>query len=193
MGEEYNQDRKKSFLINYSWISIIFIVLGGIFVTIAIIFQLIPLDPRTITVRINGILQPANQETVRIFRLIFLLTFGIVGCVSLIVAGIILIRRRNRQQFIKSVKENGTSIIAEVTDYIPTAVRVNRRRLMRLYCSYTDAKGNVYIFKSDILRLNPIPYLKDGKVKVYYEWDNKKRYFVDIDESVGVGANVFEL
>jgi hypothetical protein len=50
--------------------------------------------------------------------------------------------------------------------------------------------GTTYIFTSQPLRSNPLPFLKNKTVTVYYEFDQMKKYFVDIDGSV---ENVVEL
>ena len=63
-------------------------------------------------------------------------------------------------------------------------MRVNGRALGRLLCVHTERERTTYIFKSPLLRMNPMVCLPGGNVKVYYDDENMKNYFVDIDGSV---------
>ena len=80
-------------------------------------------------------------------------------------------------------KEQGIKMSAEVIDFQGTARTVNNNRLTRLTCT-AKINGTDYIFKSQPLRLNPVPFLKNGLVDVYYDLGNMKRYFIDVDGSV---------
>lgn len=49
---------------------------------------------------------------------------------------------------------------------------------------YKDNNGQEHAFNSPPLWMFSIPYLRDGKVKVYHKHSNINNYFVDIDGSI---------
>lgn len=190
---EYNEGKQKSFLQSFAWVGIMLLVLGSVFLGVAVVMQLVPLNPENMSIYSNGLRQPSTKETVRTFRLIFLLVFGILGLGMAIAGSIVAGRARAQRRLACRLKEEGVCLTAEVAGISPSAVRVNYRSLVRVRCSYTDFGGRTYIFKSGLLRMDPMPYLPQGYVNVYHERDNISRYFVDIDGSVGLGTRVVEL
>ena len=78
--------KQKSFLQSFRWVGIMLLAMGAAFLIVALVMQLVPIDPASMHIYSNGIPQPATEETVRIFRLIFLLVFGIIG-LGLAIAG----------------------------------------------------------------------------------------------------------
>ena len=114
---------------------------------------------------------------------IFLLVFGIMGIIFLIPGIICLvyeITKRNRQ---KKLLENGNYVTAEFFDVeMNYSINVNSRHPYIARFRYQDAQGNVHIFKSRNLFINPETMMKDNMVKVYVDGENYKYYYVDIDE-----------
>lgn len=187
------ESKPKSFLQSFTWIATALMIMGGVFLAIAIVIQLIPLNPEHITVNIDGVRQTSTEETLDMFRWIFLLSFGIPGSIMLVAGGIVAGQKVLRDKRDQRLKEDGVRVTAEVTGFENSFLRVNHQRLPRLQCAYKTLDGKTYIFKSRLLRLDPSAYLKDSKVQVYYDKDNMKRYFVDVDGSVGVGEKVIEV
>lgn len=189
----YKAGRQKSFLQNFLWVSMLLLALGAIFLGIAVLIQLIPLAPESVSVYANGVLQPSTEETVRTFRFIFLLVFGSLGAAMILIAGIAALHNILRGRLARRLKTEGVMVTAGIVGYAPSAIYVNRRSLMRLRCAYAAPDGKTYIFKSGFLRMDPAPYLNTGQITVYYDPGNVRRYFVDVDGSAGAGSQVVEL
>ncbi|MBP1039635.1 hypothetical protein I6N95_01310 [Vagococcus sp. BWB3-3] len=184
---EYQQ---KSFLQSFRWVSFFLMAFGLVFICVGLIMQVVRIGPENFNSYVNGVRQPYTESGVKLFRLVFLLAFGGVGLITLTIGTIILWRFQHKKRLFRRLKDEGVKIVAEVVEYSPSAVTVNRRHLMRLLCSYTTTNGQHYLFKSGLLRRDPGPYLTDDQVTIYYDRENMKRYFVDIDGSVG---KVYEL
>lgn len=185
--------RQQTFMQSLHWTGYILLLMGFIFLCVAVVIQLVPLSPENMSTYVNGVRQPTTEHSVNTFRLVFLLTFGLIGLILAIVGGVITHRRIKRRRNAAQLKENGVRLIAQAVDYESSNVNINNRNLVRLCCAYTDFSGKTFIFKSDLLRMDPWPYLDEGKVTVYHDRDNMSRYFVDIDGSVGLGSKVVEL
>jgi len=185
--------KQKSFLMSFSWVAVMLMGMGLLFLSLAVVMQLVPISFEDISTTANGVPQPTAANSVSAFRLAFLLAFGIPSLMLLSAGGIVggcIAARKKRAKWLKT---EGRCVSAQITECTPTNIRVNYRYLMRLKCAYTAPGGITYIFKSGTLRMDPMPYLTQGEVKVYYDRDNIKRYFVDVDGSVGVGSRVIEL
>ena len=190
---QYSGVRKRSFLQSFRWVGVMLLAMGVVFLIVAVVMQFVAVNPENINVYHNGVRRPPTQETVRIFRLIFLSVFGSFSAALIIAGGIVFGRATARRRRADHLKESGRRVTADVTDCVHSAVHVNSRYLMRLRCSYTGSDGVTYIFKSGLLNTNPMPYLPQGQVTVYHDRDNIARYFVDVDGSVGLGTRVVEL
>lgn len=113
----------------------------------------------------------------------FQLIFGGIG-LPLFIIGIICllysIKRRNR---INSLISSGKYIMAEVaTVNRCDNVKLNGYHPYVVTCQYQDASGNIHMFRSRYLRINPEPFLKDQMVRVYLDAEDYRYYYVDIDE-----------
>jgi hypothetical protein len=190
---EMRNSKAKSFIYEFTWVGIMLLSMGMLFLGIALVMQLVPLAPENVNLYYNGVRQPSTLETVEETRLLFGLIFGglgvLLGCVGLIVAARKWIKRGRAER----LKAYGTCVQAAVTGNEASAVRINHQYLTRLQCAYTGGDGVTYIFKSDSLRMDPTALLDEGMVTVYYDEYNMKHYFVDVDGSVGVGTKVVEL
>lgn len=49
-----------------------------------------------------------------------------------------------------------------------------------LHCAGTDAQGQTYTFTRAGLEEDPLPFLKDGRLRVYYQRDDISRYYIDV-------------
>lgn len=190
---QYTGRNQKSFLQSFTWVGVMLLVMGLIFLGVAIVMQLIPLQPEDMTYYENGVRQPATEDTVVFFRMMFLLLFGLMGLGLSIGGGLSLVRSARRRSMAQQLKAEGARLTAYLTDYEPSSIRVNNRSVARVRCSYNAPDGTTYIFKSGLLRMDPYPYLTDGQLRVYYDRNNMSRYFVDVDESTGIGSRVVEL
>jgi len=190
---QYGKVHPKSFLQSFIWVGVMLLAMGIGFFVLAIVVQLLPIASENIHTYINGELMPPTYDAADNFQLIFSLAFGLSG-LGLIVAGaIVIFRKVAKKKLADQLKRNGACLIAEALDYAGSNVSINGRIVPRLVCAHTDSSGTTYIFKSDLLRLDPVPYLSDMMVNVYYDKNDMNRYFVDIDGSVGLGSRVVEL
>jgi len=185
--------KQRSFVRSFAWVGIMLLAMGGIFLSVAIVTQLILTDPASVTMYVNGIRQPDTQETLQSARLLFLLLFGGFGLGTMAPGLVICLCAWSRSKRNHRLKAEGDYLAARVVGFEPTAVRVNRRPLMRLRCAYTDNTGTTYIFKSASLRADPTPFLADDTADVYCDRNDLSCYFVDVDGSVGLGERVIEL
>ncbi len=176
---------------NVKWIGVMLIVMGGIFLSVALIMQLVAIRPESFSFRVNGVMQPYSEHNVQMFRLIFLASFGIPAIILLSVGGAILWRAALKKRQAQVLQETGKMIYAHHLDLGMSAIRVNYQYKFYLTCSYTNPQNETFIFRSRLLRYDPRPYLEvPGTVKVYYDEMNIKRYFVDVEGSM---RTVYEL
>lgn len=170
--------KQKSFIYQTWWIGLIPLLIGCVFMIVAEVMQLVPIDG----VDINGVYSESASE-IHHFRLLFLAAFGgtslILITIGLFIIGYPVYQKLKNQR----LKEEGIKMSAEVIDFQETGLSVNHRRIPKLVCT-AKINGTDYIFRSQTLRLNPIPFLKNGRVDVYYDLGNIKHYFVDVDGSV---------
>lgn len=114
---------------------------------------------------------------------VFLMVFGIIGVLALIPGLVCLIKEMTKRSRQKKILENGNYVMAEFFDtQLNYHINVNGRHPYIARFRYQDAQGNVHIFKSRNLFINPETMIKDNMVKVYVDGDNYKYYYVDIDE-----------
>jgi len=189
--------RQKSFLRdNRRIVAMVFGIIGVVFLPIGILGGILP--RYGMTAWINGVYRQMTMNEVWMFRGIFGGVFGLIGLVFLIVAFVLLKGGSKRRREIELLKREGMMIVADVTgceQNINHAVRINGGAQINyeLTCSHTDVMGQTFIFTSDPLRKDPTPFLQDSKVNVYCDRRAMNPYFVDIDESIGLGSRVFEL
>ena len=177
-------EKKKSVLSNHIWIAYMLLGMGIVLIGTAIVLQFVHIAPENVSLYSNGVKQVSTEESVTTARFISLLTLGISGLVFFIAGGIVAVCITSRKKRDVRLKQEGVCITALATECTGSAARINYRRLQRLSCSYKAPNGTTYIFKSGFLRLNPIPYLQQGAVKVYHDRSDITHYFVDIDGSL---------
>ena len=171
--------RRKSIYLNLRWTGILLMGMGLIFLSVAIGMQFITIDFDTAGTITNE----------SIFRLVFLLSFGLSALILIgIGLGIFIFYSRQKRKE-QDLRNRRRQIIASNLAIAPSNIRVNMQYQMYLTCTYQDARGQQYIFKSRLLRFDPLPFL-NNQVTVYYDPDKMSRYFVDVDASM---QNVYEL
>jgi len=194
--------KQRSFLQNNSIVSLVFLIIGVTFLPPVIISTLIFRPGMMVTV--NDVHRPATEADVLFFRLLFGGIFGGLGLIFLIIGIFLFLRRRKRRREMERLKREGSLVVADVISCEPTSIRFGSntrynnyhtrgRPLYHLRCSYQGISDETYIFKSDLLREDPTPYLDEGKVNVYCDREHMTPYFVDVDESIGLGSRVFEV
>jgi len=185
--------RQRSFEQSFSWVSVMLLGMGVLFLGVAVMAQLVMTTPESVHVTVNGVPLPPTEESLQTAHLIFGLTFGSVGFILLSIGAIVFVRRQMYLLRARRLMREGDCLSAIVLDCEPTNVSVNRRPLLRLRCSYMDKKGITYIFKSAALRGDPTPFLPNGSVAVYCDRNDMSLYYVDVDGSIGLGNKVIEL
>lgn len=157
------------------------LVMGVIFLAIPLAMFVIPMDPASVNVTVNGVRQPPSEASLRNFRLIFLAAMGIPGLALLIVGGVVFRGNGKRKRLRETLALEGKQVWADVMGVERSFVNVNNRPLLYLRCSYRDDYGQTYLFKSAKLSMDPTGFLPDGKVLVYYDPRDPSRYIVDVD------------
>ena len=107
-----------------------------------------------------------------------------LGAVFLILSISFVIYLSRRAATEKRLLENGTRIQANIDDVtLNYSVRVNMRHPYVIQCSWLDSQTQkVYVFHSDSIWYNPMPYLGElTTLPVYIDPDNPKRYVVDTE------------
>ena len=185
--------KSKSFIMSFAWVGLILMAMGIVFISVAVITHLAPIEPGQVSVYYNDVRQPDTPETVESFKRVFNWSFGGIGIALMAISMGIFSRKYFINMRNRRLMEEGVCVVAGVTGLTAGNVRVNNVPVRCLQCSYTDGDGTTFIFKSGALRMDPTSYLPDGQIKVYYDPNNMKRYFVDVDGGIGLGTRVVEL
>lgn len=184
---EQATNKQKSFLHRFSWVGIMLIVIGIVLGSVGIIMQFVPIEKSNFSYTVNDISQPVTEETLRNFRLLFLVLFGSFGLVVVAVGLVLIMRGNHRKRLTERLKREGIRLLTNVVDYKVSMVRINSRRATKLICEHRGTNGEHFVFTSGLLKEDPRPFLVNGQVVVYYDPRDPDRYFVDVDGSV---ANV---
>lgn len=151
-------------------------IVGGVFAFIGIIYTVLG-------VVISQFPEDSDDATVGI-------VFAILGAVMLAIAICILIYGIYRRKCLQKIVENGKYLWGEVTDIVPNYnVRINNRNPYNVLVRYQDRNGVVHIFRSVNQKTYPDRSIIGKQVKVYYENEEFKRYYVDLE---GVLPTVME-
>ncbi len=115
--------------------------------------------------------------------IIFLITFGSIGSLFLIIGVIFLFSHLFKKRKMQRLLDNGNYVMAEITETTQNYnIHINGMCPFIVYCQYQSMDGTVHIFKSRNLYFNPDALLLNQQVRVYYDNENFKNYYVDIDE-----------
>ena len=123
---EKNKNKERTFLFSFYHFGMIPLIIGAGFLCAVFVVRIIPLDPYSINLTINGVQQPPTLETVANFRNTVSLAFGIAA-LFLIIPGLIFIldateyRKKRRR-----LKAEGLRIVAQATKCETSGVYVHR-------------------------------------------------------------------
>lgn len=165
--------RKKTIYYNFTWVGYLLMVMGSIFGLLSVL-----------AIPFGSIIEQDGG-----FQFVFLLSFGLPGLILISVGLGILLHHSRRKRSAQYLMDTGNLIICDNLNVTYSNIRINYEHKLYLTCSYVDNNGETYIFKSPILRYDPTPYLND-QVNVYHDPYDIKKYYIDIDGSLG---NVHEL
>ena len=185
--------RRQSFFQNFMWASVLLVIMGLVFCGAGVAMQFMYIDPDGTLETVDGEEYPATEKSAAELCEAFLLSFGGVGIILLGIGGCIGLPGVLHRARARRLRADGICVLADVVDTTATNVYVNGTHLTRLRCSYTDMRGTTYTFRSGMLRADPRPFLQEGKVSVYHDPYNMRRYFVDVDASAGVGTRIVDL
>lgn len=117
------------------------------------------------------------------FIAIFLL-FPFAGAVFLFVGLVMLLKKRKMVKLKAYLLQYGQVVKADITNiYQNTGLKVNGQSPYLVECCYTDNRGEKYLYKSNNLYYNPLPYIENNSVKVYLHPENKSIYYIAVQES----------
>jgi len=116
--------------------------------------------------------------------------FSILGGCFLAVALILLFVAVFQRKRLQKIVDTGKYIWGEITEIVANYnVRVNSRNPFVLLVRYQDRHGNIHIFRSRNIKHYPDRSVIGKQVKVYYEDESYKHYYVDL---AGILPNVIE-
>lgn len=108
--------------------------------------------------------------------------FAILGGGFLTAALFLFVYSIFQKRRIQKMVDAGTYVWGEVTDIVPNYnVRINSRNPFMLLVRYQDRTGNIHIFHSQNLKTYPDRSVIGKQVKVYYENETYKHYYVDAE------------
>lgn len=165
----------KAITVSMKWIALLLLGMGALFISIGVVVNFLDIP-----------FESVSEE--RVFRYVFLGTFGGIGIILAIVGGIIGYRIQKKERQKEQLIRDGNYVWAEIVDVSPNyGVTFNGRSPFVLRCKLQHTDGQTYILKSRYLRFNPESLLADGKVKVWFDAYDIKRYYVDVDGSIKNG------
>lgn len=163
----------KSITMNMRWVVWLLLGIGVLFIAIGLSVGLL----------VDDFESPEERE---LFRYIFISTFGGIG----IILAAIALFGESRIRKIKRLKErlisDGNFAWADIVDISANHyyAHYNARQtpcVLRCKLRHND---QTFICKSGYLRFNPQTLLPDGKVKVWFDAYDIKKYYVDVDGSM---------
>lgn len=128
-----------------------------------------------------------QDEEARTVALVFIplgVSFLLGGC-----CGFIAHRAKGRRA--AKMVASGRYLWAQIVEFRPNYnVRFNGRNPYMVVVRYTDGQGRHHIFKSEsLMKLCPDPSLYGKQLKVYYEDETFRHYYV---ETEGLMGNIIE-
>lgn len=122
---------------------------------------------------------PADEEdlTVGIF-------FAILGGVFLLIALIIFLCTVFRKKHLQTIVEAGRYLWGEIVDILPiynVQTTSNSSGTYVILVRYIDRYGRIHIFRSPVQKTYPDRSVIGKQVKIYYENESFKQYYVDLE------------
>lgn len=116
--------------------------------------------------------------------MLFLYIFGGIGLLFFLIGLpflIVAIRKRNNMKMLLERGAQAEGVIKDVVRNLQ--VTVNGRHPFRAECEVTDpVTGEKYLYSSGNV-MKKIDYLVGSRVTVYYDPDDRKKYYVDIESA----------
>lgn len=121
--------------------------------------------------------------------MLFLYIFGGIGLLFFLIGLPFLITAIRKRNMMKRLLETGQQAEGIITDVVRNLqVTVNGRHPYKAECQVTDpVTGEIYLYSSGNI-MKKIDYLIGRSVTVYYDPDDRRKYYVDI-ESAETGYN----
>ena len=186
------KQKPESFVQNFIGAGVFFLLVVIGFTYAGVYLLSTPLNPEDWRTSLDGGRYPPTLETTKALLVGVLITFGLIVAASA-AAAIFLLRYdsvRRKKEF--ELKESGKSVLARATEYKASFIHIFLRRLGRLLCE-CPVDGQNHVFKSAVLYRNPMPYFHQGQVKVFYDPNNLRRCFVDVDGSADMDSQTSKL
>lgn len=118
------------------------------------------------------------------------IVFTVFGSILLVTTLILLIYAVFQRKRLQKIVDAGKYIWGEVTEIVANYnVRINNRNPFILMVRYQDRNGNIHIFRSRNVKNYPDRSVIGKQVKVYYEDESYKHYYIDLE---GILPNVIE-
>lgn len=150
-------------------IGIVYTILGGVFVTLGIVLAVA--------------LWNTEEKMIG-------LIFGGIGSIFLVLGIVFLIIEIRKKRRADRILAEGRYVWGEIVDCVPNFnVRINGRHPYIAVARYTDPRGMSHVFKSRSLNIYREPDMIGKQVKIYYDNDSFKYYYIDMD---GVLPNFIE-
>lgn len=121
---------------------------------------------------------------------VIVLVFIPIGAVFSILGSIFIIQKIISDSHRDKLIQNGERYTGVITNVVlNNYVRINGRHPFKAECEVIDPySGEKSLYCSDSI-MNDISYLVGRAVTVYVDSNNKKKYYVDIDELINSGSN----
>ncbi len=122
-------------------------------------------------------LQPADGEIDTVGTV-----FAILGGVLLVIALILWICTAFHRKRLQTIVDGGKYIWGEIADITCNYhIQVNNRHPYVVLVRYADRNGVIHLFRSTNLKTYPDRSVIGKQVKVYYEDESYKRYYIDLE------------
>lgn len=122
--------------------------------------------------------------------IVIVLVFIPIGGVFALLGFILIIQKIISDSSRDKLIQNGERYIGVITNIaLNNYVKINGRHPFKAECEVIDPySGEKSLYSSDSV-MNDISYLIGREVTVYVDSNNKKKYYVDIDELINSGSN----
>lgn len=142
-------------------VALVFSIMGFLFLLFGVLCQFFPED-----------------EDDKIVGIVFSI-IGLVFLVSALILLVVLIAGQCKKQ---KVFSNGKYLWGEIVDIVPNYyMSYGWRPAYTVLTRYIDGNGTIHIFRSSNLKSYPDRSLLGRKVKIYYQDESFKQYYVDLE------------
>lgn len=138
---------------------------------------------------LNITYDPENPSKIRLNDSFMLTNLPTIICGGLscgyLILGISFLFVTRKSKARKYLMKEGRAADAELirVDH-KTNVRINGAHPYVLVCQYIHNDGQVYMMSSQMLKLDPTPYLYEGHVRFYYDNNDVTKYYIDVEGSM---------